>query len=837
MATNVRKIDNLDVPFKEFMPGQIIQSGQFNDDMKDIEDKVNEIIGEQNTLVDEVNAHTDNFENPHQVTAHQTGTYTSEEIDEFIEDIKSGNLHDNAIGNRVLDDDCVSTRNILDGSVTSSKLDSSVGSQIDISTNVSIKDRYTKEETDLLIQEKVGDGTYDKATIDEKLEQIQAGQILDKSISIHQLKDDVGRRLDISNNPDILNKYTRDEVDLLIQNNALPRDWGSILEEDNDTPIIIPTKEITLPVANHMKVNTCTVSESSILDIDIQENVDARGEFNTVGERLNSVDSQIKEKANRNEVKNRYFDGENQLKQFNGLSDITFRRKHSLNLRKTLQYNLSNMSFDRKFVDVEFSDLYPNLETTRNQTETIINNEYTIRQNSSTRNQIRRLFTGFNIFSSYEFEAHTINGGSYGCRTGFSFDFPGLQFNIMFGFKAENKIDVMSEKFVNGVSKGVITHTELSYDYTDGIKICITNFNDKFEIYLFENNRYEYKLDISFEDISSIDKALNGKVSLYCRQDYGETITFKKVKSFYDCGLTQGDIRPIRYRNGSPIINNGKLFFTTSSRFNNYSYQTILSKTVNGNEYKLEGVLLFEYNGKLCSDIASSIVYDNEKGRFIIWNVAFSQNHILGYGECYSDILFGVNMVKMQTMEKEHKEETIPTISDDRLFFAKCQDEDPDIIFNEKTKKWNLVICRTDSEFNNNVYNYFLFESDNPFTDFTFVSKTDGENNVTGGSIVKICDTYYLIYGGGNSNILNKYYYSPLDNLSKSYQIIADSFDGGFRGWGSIYPLTCGNYTKYCWITFDRSVVSSNNHSYGNLYYFESNLLNLGNEHNVKYSY
>ena len=298
MATNVRKIDNLDVPFKEFMPGQIIQSGQFNDDMKDIEDKVNEIIGEQNTLVDEVNAHTDNFENPHQVTAHQTGTYTSEEIDEFIEDIKSGNLHDNAIGNRVLDDDCVSTRNILDGSITSSKLDGSVGSQIDISTNVSIKDRYTKEETDAIIQEKVGSGTYDKATIDDKLEQIQAGQILDKSISIHQLKDDVGRRLDISNNPDILNKYTRDEVDLLIQNNALPRDWGSILEEDNDTPVIIPTKEITLPVANHMKANTFTVSESSILDIDIQENVDARGEFDTVGERLNSVDSQIKEKTN-----------------------------------------------------------------------------------------------------------------------------------------------------------------------------------------------------------------------------------------------------------------------------------------------------------------------------------------------------------------------------------------------------------------------------------------------------------------------------------------------------------------------------------------------------------
>ena len=318
MATNVRKIDNLDVPFKEFMPGQIIQSGQFNDDMKDIEDKVNEIIGEQNTLVDEVNAHIDNFENPHQVTAHQTGTYTSQEIDEFVEDIKSGNLHDNAIGNRVLDDDCVSTRNILDGSITSSKLDGSVGSQIDISTNVSIKDRYTKEETDAIIQEKVGSGTYDKATIDEKLEQIQAGQILDKSISIHQLKDDVGRRLDISNNPDIINKYTREEVDLLIRNNALPRDWGSILEGDDDTPVEIPTKEITLPVANHMKANTFTVSESSILDVDIQENVDARGEFNTVGERLDSVDSQIKEVE---DIKNYLVDIEINVKKFGAIGD------------------------------------------------------------------------------------------------------------------------------------------------------------------------------------------------------------------------------------------------------------------------------------------------------------------------------------------------------------------------------------------------------------------------------------------------------------------------------------------------------------------------------------
>ena len=549
------------------------------------------------------------------------------------------------------------------------------------------------------------------------------------------------------------------------------------------------------------------------------------------------LDSQIKEKANRNEVKNKYFDGENQLKQFNGLSDITFRRKHSINLRKTLKYKLASMSFDRNFIDVQFSDLYPNLEGSRNQTESVENGEYTIRQSNEVRGQVRRLFSGFNIFSSYEFKAHTINGSSYGCRTGFSFSFPNLEINIMLGFKAGNKIDLMSEIFSNGVSQGVITHTELDFDYSNGIQVCITNFNDAFEVYFYENNRYNSKYKIPFVDISSFDKALNGRVSLYCRQGNNETITFTEVTNFYDCGLTQGDIRPIRYRNGSPIIRDGKIFFTLSSRFNNYSYQTILSKSLNGNDYKLEGVLLFEYNKKLCSDIASSIIYDNEKGRFVIWNGAFSQNHILGYGECYSDILYGVNIIKMSTMTKQISGESRPTITDDRLFYAKYQDEDPDIIYNEKTNKWNLVICRTDSSFSNNVYNYYLFESDNPFTDFTFVSKTVGELNVTGGSIAKIGNEYYLIFGAGNNTTLNKYYYAKLSDLSSINQIQADKFDGGFRGWGSIYPLTCGNYTKYCWITFDRAVVSSDNHSYGNLYYFESNVLNLGNEHNVKYSY
>lgn len=226
MATNTKQIANLDIPFKEFMPGQVIQSVQFNDDMNDIEDKVNEIIGGHNLLSTEYSAHTDDKNNPHDVDAHQVGTYDTVEIDGFVEDIKNGGLYNNALENRVLADNCVDTRNYVDNSITVAKLEPTLGSQIDISTNMSITDRYTKTETDALIQAKVGDGTYDKATIDKKFEEVQAGQIVEGTIGIEKLKPTIGSELDISENPVFELYSTKVEVDNII--NALPTKYAPL---------------------------------------------------------------------------------------------------------------------------------------------------------------------------------------------------------------------------------------------------------------------------------------------------------------------------------------------------------------------------------------------------------------------------------------------------------------------------------------------------------------------------------------------------------------------------------------------------------------------------------
>lgn len=282
----------LDIPFKEFMPGQIIQSSQFNDDMLDIEDKVNEIITKHNGVDIRLSEHQRNLLNPHCVTATQINAYEIEEVDELINDVKNGNLNDEAITNRVLADACVDNRVLIDGAVTLSKLDTNIGNQIDISNNMSIKERYTKLETDAIIQEKVGDGTYSKEQIDAKFEEYQAGTIVDGTIDVVKLKDSVGRKLDIEHNPSISNRYTKSEVNTLIAKNGLPKDWGNLSDEVDDE-IVTQSGLGSLPISDVMVCGEFKATETDVLNIKVQDIEFAKGEFNTLEERLDNVDTQL----------------------------------------------------------------------------------------------------------------------------------------------------------------------------------------------------------------------------------------------------------------------------------------------------------------------------------------------------------------------------------------------------------------------------------------------------------------------------------------------------------------------------------------------------------------
>lgn len=77
----------LEVPFKDFQAGKVIRSQEINDDMKSVEDKVNEIITKHNATVKSKDEHVESVSNPHGVTAHQVDAYTKREVDILIANV------------------------------------------------------------------------------------------------------------------------------------------------------------------------------------------------------------------------------------------------------------------------------------------------------------------------------------------------------------------------------------------------------------------------------------------------------------------------------------------------------------------------------------------------------------------------------------------------------------------------------------------------------------------------------------------------------------------------------------------------------------------------------
>lgn len=293
------------VPFKNFMPGTIIESKQFNDDMLDVEVVINDIIQRYDANFDYTNEHIDSRDNPHQVTYEQVGAYSTEQVDDLILDLKEGNLNDKAIANRVLADESVDTRVIADKSITPIKVTDSFGAMLDISGNIDIANRYTKEEVIQLLTDRVGEGTYTREQIDQFLRDIQAGQIVLNSITVDKLHSTVGAQLPLSQNPAIMNRYTKAEVNDLIRRGGVARDWGSIMDDSDDNPTIPEPTVMSLPVANHMVAGTFVTPSSPILNIEVKEVVDSRGEYEKLPNRIETLENAISNIINMfNEVNN-----------------------------------------------------------------------------------------------------------------------------------------------------------------------------------------------------------------------------------------------------------------------------------------------------------------------------------------------------------------------------------------------------------------------------------------------------------------------------------------------------------------------------------------------------
>lgn len=468
------------------------------------------------------------------------------------------------------------------------------------------------------------------------------------------------------------------------------------------------------------------------------------------------------------------------------IQDKPFHRLFSKTMYKNLKLPLWEMTFTKDFITDRRGDLYPVITKAPDCLESIHANRYHVRSGT-----VERLGGSFFPYATYEITACIEQGAC-----GFSFVLPTVTASVL--------CDGQSVHFsCAGKEESIPCRTARSFT------MIVSCRPSAFDVYFLQNGQPQFLHTFTAEAFAhshAQETFQKSHVSVYVQGN----VIIDAVESYIDCGISQADIRPIRLENGDVIMENGKVFLNLSVRMQAEMFQGIVSWIPGTSQFELTGALFYDSgDGKWCGDVAASILFNRHTNEWNLWVCSFAHDHILGHAAFRGDPRFGVNVVDITLMDKSNQTNNITD------FVGFEGDEDPDFYFNEKEKKWYMAICRMDPSIKS--YKYMFFRSDSPFEGYTFIgSGLDGAE--TGGSFVTVDDEKIFACGNDFNKRANYRIYSKAGMQEARF----DFDDGGFRGWGTILPVTLGSRKRYFWLTFDRHNGSSYGWSYGNIYCFEA---------------
>ena len=468
--------------------------------------------------------------------------------------------------------------------------------------------------------------------------------------------------------------------------------------------------------------------------------------------------------------------------------EFKFNRKFSVSMYKNLKIKLGEMTFFKDFINDTRGDLYPVHEKSEDCVEFLERNQYTVANGN-----VSRMVCQFFPFATYEV-TFVQDGGAVGftfCLSDTYAHITACDNLISYTCSEHHERKLIPDSFLQGENTLIVTCRPGAFD-------IYWMINGKPE---FLDTIYETAFDDSNQEIIWKNSYAFLKVS--------GNATVKNVVSYIDNGISIADIRPIKYENGDVIQENGRIYFTASIRMQEGSFQGVFSWLVGTAEFDLTGVVFYDCgDGKWRNYLAPTMLYDRNQNQWLVWVSSFEHKHILAYASFKGDPRFGVNVIDVNIMEPATENHDISE------FLGLIRDEDPDLIYDEKNNRWILAICRIDPKTNSYVYTFF--ESDDPFKNFEYIG-CGYSGAETGGSFVKMNGELYFVCGNDFKKTSEYRVYSKNGMVTASFNYP----DGGFRGWGSVFPVRMGSRIEYYWLTFDRHNGSSYNWSYGNLYCFE----------------
>lgn len=402
---------------------------------------------------------------------------------------------------------------------------------------------------------------------------------------------------------------------------------------------------------------------------------------------------------------------------------------------------------------------------------------------------------GFNPFATYDV---SFDGGTgENAEAGVEFATPdnNSRLALLAGFVNESchnlrlKVVVNSEEYENRIIK---LNDPVKGPFTLRVQFLGTGIN----VFIEKNgvSRVAHTYDFSkLIDLRRKEHIRSFEFRLLTKLGVGDSVTISKTGAFLTTGVGQADLRAMTYQDGSPILDQGRVWITMTLRGRGLPHpvQGVFSLNPSVFDLRLEGIIAFDRDdGLLRNEVASHIFFDQRANEWRGFTTGFS-----AYGDPDSkvgkqlwavsskrDPRFGFSIMKSQAVRMPGAQ------------------EDPHVIYDSEAAKWRVLVCAEGQV----GFPAALYEAEMWNGPYELIAGPASVNG-TGCLLQKFGSKRFALFGSADRKF---YVYSypelkeigALDMARPPWNSVSNT-----RCWPNVIPLPEGYPAPYIALTMDRA--------------------------------
>lgn len=419
-------------------------------------------------------------------------------------------------------------------------------------------------------------------------------------------------------------------------------------------------------------------------------------------------------------------------------------------------------------------------------------------------------FGGFNPFATYNLDLASLNGKG---AVGFEFSDPsrGDRFRILVEFEQDKISDITQEILIAGalISKKSIA-TNLHPRLSPPNRIILQMLGSGLTLFLQQGGlpvpigQSDFAQEIDLRE----KRIIHTFQSHFLAQFQGGAISVTEVQAGFSSGMGLADIRAITYEDGTPLLDQGRLWYTMTMRGRALPHhvQGVLSMDPTVFDLRLEGIIVFDRSdGILRNEVASHIFYDRKEK---VWR---------GMTTGFSAYALPNEKKQLLAIESEKDPRFGFSIMKATPFGIVGDIEDPHIIYDEHAGKWRILTCE-----NNDGYKAIMLESNYWNKEYVRIAGPVSYNS-TGTSIQRIGKHLYCFSGSKDRKIYIYTYPDLREAGTLQMDLPPWDSESGTRVWPNVIELPEAYPFRYVALMMDRfnyPGLQGPNWSYGALYLY-----------------